>query len=297
MGLNNGYIYRTTTKRGGQSVLDLLAQEFQHSSRETWLARLRRGEVELDGVTAQGSELLRPGQLLLWHRPPWQEAAVPLHFEVIYQDTDLLAVNKPAGLPTLPGGGFLQHTLLTLVRERWPTASPLHRLGRGTSGLLLFALTEGARAALSRAWRNHEVTKIYLALAEGIAPLNEYDITTPIGPVPHPKLGEVFAASSAGKPSRSLARVLARYETPGQAAATLCEVQIFTGRPHQIRIHLASLGFPLLGDPLYLRGGQPRLTALPGDLGYLLHAHKLEFKHPTSGHILQLVAPLPRLPY
>ncbi|OLV19275.1 RluA family pseudouridine synthase [Deinococcus marmoris] len=290
--LNDGYAYaeRIGPRGAGLSVLAYLAGRYEHSTPQEWQGRLERGEVVLDGVTAQGSEILRTGQSLIWHRPPWPEDAVPLHFDVLYEDTELLAVCKPSGLPTVPAGGFLNHTLFTLVRERWPEASPLHRLGRATSGLVLFSRTAQAGAALSRDWREGRVQKIYRALAQGLAGRDEYEITTPIGPVPHPRLGDVYAASAGGKPSHSTARVLER-----RSACTLFEVDIHTGRPHQIRIHLASIGHPLVGDPLYGAGGLPLadLPGLPGDGGYLLHAHRLGLVHPVTGQEMVLTAPPP----
>ncbi len=290
--LNDGYAYteRVAPRAAGVGVLAYLAERYGHSTREEWLARLGRGEVVLDGVTVQGAEILRAGQRLVWHRPPWPEDAVPLHFAVLHADAEVLAVSKPSGLPTVPAGGYLNHTLLTLVRRQWPQASPLHRLGRGTSGMVLFALTPQAGAALSRDWRENRVRKVYRTLAQGVARQDSYHITTPIGPVPHPRLGEVHAASADGKPSCSTARVLQR-----RPDCTLFEVDIHTGRPHQIRIHLASVGHPLVGDPLYGAGGLPlaELPGLPGDGGYLLHAHRLGFVHPVTGQEMTLEAPAP----
>lgn len=286
--LNRGYAYPARIQRGGSGVLDFLSAEFPHSTRAEWAARIERGEVEVGGVQASAERKLRAGERLVWHRPPWREEDVPLHFDVLHEDAVLLAVSKPAGLPTLPGGGFLDHTLLNLVRGRWPTAAPLHRLGRGTSGLVVFALSAQARAALLADWRERRVRKVYRALSAGVADHDFYDLRTPIGPVEHAKLGEVFAASPQGKRARSLARVLERRED-----STLFEVEIETGRPHQIRIHLAAAGWPLVGDPLYEVGGAPRPDALPGDLGYQLHAHRLGFTHPLSGEALELCAALP----
>ena len=288
MTLNDGYAYQSRLSRGGTGVLDFLTATFRHSPREVWAARLAAGELELDGVPLHVDMVLSAGQTLVWHRPPWREEAVPLTFDVLFEDADVLAVAKPPGLPTVPGGGFLKHTLLSLVRERWPAASPLHRLGRGTSGLVLCSLRAEAGAALLADWRAGRVRKVYLALASGVAGQDIYEIRTPIGPVPHPKLGDVFAASPAGKPAHSVARVRAR-----RADSTLFEVEIFTGRPHQIRIHLASIGQPLVGDPLYAPGGSPRPDALPGDLGYHLHAWRLGFTDPTSGKAMTLEAPVP----
>lgn len=284
---NAGYAFRTQVRRGGETVLAFLSAEYRHSSLQEWAARLAAGEVEVSGARAHGPEVLRAGQVVVWHRPPWQEEAAPLHFEVLHEDEALLAVNKPSGLPTLPGGGFLAHTLLTQVRAQYPGASPLHRLGRGTSGIVLFARTGSAGSALSRAWREHDVHKVYRALAAGVAGPDRLEIRTPIGPVPHPRLGTVHAATPDGKPSRSVATVRAR-----RADSTLFDVEIHTGRPHQIRIHLASAGHPLVGDPLYGPGGQPLpgLPGLPGDLGYHLHAWTLAFTHPIGGRRVHLEA-------
>ena len=292
MALNSGYIYHEQVgpAQQGQRVLDYLSGRHTHSDTGTWQARLDLGEVTVNGVRASGDEWLRPGQTVSWRRPPWQEESVPLHFGLLYEDTELLAVAKPGGLPTLPGGGFLTHTLLHLVRQQFPEASPLHRLGRGTSGLVLFARTPGGAAQLSAAWREHQVGKRYLTLGQGQARQEAFDIRAAIGPVPHPRLGEVWAASPTGKPSHSRAQVLERRETQ-----TLFEVDILTGRPHQIRIHLAWAGHPLVGDPLYGVGGLPLsgLPGLPGDGGYWLHSHRLRFRHPSSGQVLKLVAPPP----
>jgi 23S rRNA pseudouridine1911/1915/1917 synthase len=212
---------------------------------------------------------------------------------VIHRDDDLLAVAKPPGLPTLPGGGFLESTLLRLVRRLDPAASPLHRLGRWTSGLVLFARTPAARAGLTRQWTAGTVGKRYRALASGDPGEDELRVEVPIGPVSHALLGTIHAAADDGKASSTRIRVLERRE-----GAFLCDVWIATGRPHQIRIHLAAAGHPLVGDPLYPAGGVPcaDCRALPGDPGYLLHAAELRFTHPRTGAPIVIeCAPPPRL--
>ncbi|MGC4054424.1 MAG: RluA family pseudouridine synthase [Paludibaculum sp.] len=290
--LNRGYACTTIIGREhhGQTLLTHLASLYPHSTAPAWQEKLDHGEVTLNGVVANGSELVAAGQTLVWNRPPWVEPEAPRHFEVLWEDPHLLAVNKPSGLPTLPGGGFMENTLLRLVQQRCPEANPVHRLGRGTSGIVLFAKTGEAAARLSANWNTSRIQKIYRALAQNVAEHDTYEIVTPIGRVPHPRMGSVWAATPDGKPSKSLAKVIAR-----AAGTTTFEVSLHSGRPHQIRIHLASIGHPLVGDPLYGLGGRPLegLPGLPGDGGYFLHAQVLRFEHPMSGEAVRVEAGVP----
>jgi 23S rRNA pseudouridine1911/1915/1917 synthase len=284
--MNQGFEYRERIgpDADGEPVLAYLARRYRHSDPSLWRARLSSGEVSLDARLADADDRLRAGQSLVWRRPPWEEPAVPLAWAVLHRDEHLLAVAKPRGLPTVPNGGFLTHTLLHLVRRAHPHAVPLHRLGRGTSGLVLFALTPLARRAVSMAWRTARVVKVYRALAVGVPVRSAFTIDAPIGPVAHPRLGSVHAALPAGKPAVSHVRVL-----EARAATSLLEVSIETGRPHQIRIHLAWAGHPLVGDPVYGPGGVPLPDpGLPGDPGYRLHAHRLSLAHPATGQPLDL---------
>ena len=185
---------------------------------------------------------------------------------------------KPRGLPSLPNGGFLEHTLLRQVRRLHPEAVPMHRLGRGTSGLLLFARTAEARRFVAAEWRAGRVEKSYRALVSGLPARDRFTIEAKIGLLPHPRLGRVHAASAAGKPSLSEVEVLSR-----RSDRAIVAVRIATGRPHQIRIHLAWAGHPLVGDPLYVSGGRPGPDpGLPGDGGYRLHAERLVLAHPRT---------------
>ena len=292
MTLNKGCTYRHTVGAAGDGagIRPYLADAFGHSTAATWAARVDGGEIEVDGKGIAAPVRLRAGSVITWHRAPWDEPDVPLHFAVVREDRWLVAVHKPAGLPTMPAGGFLEHTLFTLVRRRWADASPLHRLGRHTSGIVLFARDRDAASALAGAWREGRVAKWYRALGDGLATWDRRAIDAAIGPMPHPRLGSVHAAVEGGKASRSVARVLERRDR-----ATLFEVQILTGRPHQVRIHLAWAGHPLVGDPLYVTGGVPRADApgLPGDGGYLLHAERLAFAHPITGEPTTIDVPPP----
>jgi 23S rRNA pseudouridine1911/1915/1917 synthase len=304
--LNRGYAYTTivSSKYHGRILLSHLASLYSHSSPQTWQQNLNNREVTVNGVIATGSESLTSGQTLVWNRPPWIEPDSPQHFEVLFDDPHLLAVNKPGGLPTLPGSGFMENTLLRLVQKQSPNANPVHRLGRATSGIVLFAKTPQVAAKLSANWNTPRIQKIYRALAQNIAEHDTYEILTPIGLVPHPRIGSVWAANPNGKPSKSVAKVISRApsstassstassSTPG---TTTFEVSLSSGRPHQIRIHLASIGHPLVGDPLYGLGGQPleNLPGLPGDGGYFLHAQFLKFPHPITGEQIEIEAAVP----
>jgi 23S rRNA pseudouridine1911/1915/1917 synthase len=280
--LNEGYEYREKLgpDADARTVLAYLSRRYCHSSPTEWAMRIASGHVLIDSQPAHSETVLRRGCELVWQRPPWIEPDAPNSFSVLYEDNYLLAVAKPAGLPTLPGGNFLKATLLYLVRAYAPDAAPLHRLGRWTSGIVLCARNQHARAELTRQWSAREVGKRYRALACGIPVPDEITISVPIGPVPHALLASVHAATPNGRPSLSQVTILERY-----ADTFLCDVRIATGRPHQIRIHLAAAGHPLKGDPLYGVGGLPLpdTHALPGDPGYLLHAAELSFIHPNTG--------------
>lgn len=291
MPLNRGWSYREQIgpDGAGRTALQYLTRSRLHSTEAEWAARIERGEVEIEGTPVHRDATLRAGQVLTWNRPPWNEAPVPTNVEILHEDASILVVNKPSGLPTMPAGGFLEHTLLALVRQRNPGVSPLHRLGRYTSGLVLFSKTESAASVLARAWRDRAVRKTYRAVGLGAAREQRFVIDVPIGAVPHPRIGTVHAASRDGKPSQSVAVVLERRHDQ-----TLFRVEISTGRPHQIRIHMACVGHPLLGDPVYeVGGGLKPDPGLPGDGGYLLHAEKLVFTHPETGLLTTVVATPP----
>lgn len=305
--MNQGWTYydRVTPASVGQTLLDYYTRQYQHSSRCEWQKRIETGQVTVNGEPSHPNQRLSLGQSLAYHRPPWQEPDVPLDFAVLYQDDDLIAIAKPAGLPVLPGGGFLEHTLLHQLQLRYPdaTPTPVHRLGRGTSGVIVLARSALAKSELSAQMRQSTVnvarpsvlTKTYRALINPNDLPATFVLTTPIGKVPYPVLGSVYAATPNGKAAHTEGRVLSRDESH-----TLVEMTIRTGRPHQIRIHLAAAGYPLVNDPLYAPGGLPypvtdldRKVPVPGDCGYWLHAHRLRFLHPRTGMPMEFVCAPP----
>jgi 23S rRNA pseudouridine1911/1915/1917 synthase len=318
--LNGGHAYRDRVQVPAASVAGFYAERYPHSDRSTWIERLVAGEIWCNGRRLRADGPLVAGDRLVWHRPPWEEAAVPVlpQGAIVFDDGDLLVLNKPPGLPVLPAGGFLEHTLLKQL-EGWAadgviatTAGiprPLHRLGRFTSGLLVCARRSRTRAWLSAQLRDsteagcaaaspgpgRSCRKVYLALTEPLPadwPVGESrDISTAIGRRPHPRLGQLWCAVEPGESgalaSRSTVTLRER-----SAGACLVQVVIATGRPHQIRIHCAAIGAPLLGDPLFAPGGAVRVGALPGDGGYRLQAQALELQG-ADGSRLVLEAPPP----
>lgn len=291
--MNQGYEYkhRIEPDGTGMTLVAYLARRYPHTPRAGWNERALEGRLLLDGVPAGPETSLHAGQTLIWMRPPWNEPEAPLSFAVLYRDEHLLAVLKPAGLPTLPGGGFLDHTLLKIVQKTFPDASPVHRIGRGTTGLVLFTRSREASAAISSSWRRHEVRKYYRALVAGHPAHPRFSIDAPIGRVSctHVPL-QAHAASPEGKSALSHVRILEKRE-----GKSLVEVEIVTGRPHQVRIHLAWAGHPLIGDPFYGSGGLPipESAAGPGAGGFFLHSHRIILTHPIAGRLLDLEAPPP----
>ena len=274
----------------GRTLLDHLCTRYDHSSREEWQQRIEEGRVLLEGRATQADVCLRQGQHILWSRPPWQEPDAPQGWRMLREDTEVLAVEKPAGLPTLPGAGFYESTLLHLVQREYADAVPAHRLGRWTSGVALFARTPQARSDLAAQFAGRTIQKNYRALASGSPDKDCFDIDAAIGPIPHAVLGTVHAVSVDGRGAHSSVNVRERREKE-----FLCDVAITTGRPHQIRIHLAAAGYPLVGDPLYPAGGVPLpdTTALPGDCGYALHAADITFCCVSSGKRVRVVSEPP----
>ena len=305
---NQGHAYRDRVDRPAVSITGFYAERYRHSDQTVWMERLAAGEIWCNGQQLRADAGLEAGDRLVWHRPPWQEPAVPVLSQrsIVFDDGDLLVLNKPSGLPVLPAGGFLEHTLLTQLQGWAPEARPVHRLGRFTSGLLVCARRTATRSWLSAQLREstsaaadlaapHACRKLYRALCQPLpadwAIGETRAITSAIGRRPHPLLGQIWCAAESGDasalPSRSALTLLER-----RAEAALVEVAIATGRPHQIRIHTAASGAPLLGDPLYRAGGQADPTVLPGAGGYQLHAHRLSLS-PPEGRPIQLEAPLP----
>jgi len=278
-----------------------LARALPQYSRARIAAWIGAGAVEVDGRPLRGKDRVLGGeQVRVRAELPAETRDSPedIPLEVVFRDRALLVIDKPAGLVVHPGAGNTQHTLknallaldpkLALV----PRAGLVHRLDKDTSGLLLVARTVEAHTSLIAAMSAREITREYLAVCTGVM-TGGGTIDEPIGR--HRTQRTRMAVRSDGRPAVTHYRIVERFR-----AHTLLRVTLETGRTHQIRVHLAHAGFPLVGDPLY--GGRRRLPAglsahLAAELRSFprqaLHAARLQLVHPVSGREIQWQAPLP----
>ncbi|KAI4339241.1 hypothetical protein MLD38_024203 [Melastoma candidum] len=343
--LNGGLSYEDVVAPSddGSTLIEFYGSKYRCSAPlQGWMQRIRNGQIMVDKrVTTNPDEQLRAGLKLVYHRLPWKEPDAPCSIEILYEDDHMIALNKPSGLQVLPGGLFQQRTVLsqlqwwerkrTLQMGHEPQPVPVHRLGRGTSGILLCAKTKIAKSRLSAYFadgtslisgtRNvgmepkpaRKITKFYRALVDGILAEDELIISQPIGAAKYSGVAKgLYVATTSGKPAVSKVKVLQR---DVERHRTIVQVEIQSGRPHQIRIHLSFIGHPLICDPLYVEGGKPRCFAfddveesfavdgghvrpqhaLPGDCGYFLHAHQVIISHPMTDEVLTITAPLPSI--
>jgi 23S rRNA pseudouridine1911/1915/1917 synthase len=289
----------------GERLDRWLAGRLPGESRARLQALVESGAVLLDGRQARSSARLKADQVVEidWPEP---QPAVPqpedLPLPIVYEDGALLVVDKPAGLVVHPGAGRLSGTLVNALLYHVGGLSGVggvlrpgivHRLDRGTSGLLVVAKNDLAHRALSKQFAERTVEKEYLALVLGTPRAREGTVDAAIGrhPVERKRMS---VRREGGRDARSSYRVVETFD-----GASLVRVRIHTGRTHQIRVHLASLGHPVAGDPTYggTRVPAARLassrTALQGLTRPALHAARLCFVHPVTGARLEFESPLP----
>ena len=258
------------------------------------------GGVRLDGaVVTSGTRRVAEGESLAVHidvRDDPQPAADPdVVFGTVFEDPDLVVVDKPAGLVVHPGAGHDSRTLVHGLLARYPEIAGVgdpyrpgivHRLDRGTSGLLVVARTERAYQLLVEQMRAHQPERVYCALVRGHPEAPSGLIDAPIGR--SSRNPQRMTLKDRGRPARTRYTVERRYAEPARVA--LLECQLETGRTHQIRVHLRAIGHPVIGDPTY---GPGRSDDVFGLSRPFLHARSLAFSHPVSGTTVRAEAPLP----
>lgn len=263
-------------------------------TRATVQRLLEEGNILVNKCTKKSSYKVKEGDKIEINIPEVKESkleAQDIPIEIVYEDNDIIVVNKPKGLVVHPANGNPDGTLVNAILnickdslsgiggEKRPGI--VHRLDKDTSGLLIIAKNDKAHLKMSEQIKNREVTKKYIALVRGIILENEATINMPIAR--SKKDRKKMAVDKDGKESITHFKVLERFDN-----YTLLELKIDTGRTHQIRVHLSEIGHPVIGDEVYSNGKNEF-----GVSGQMLHAKSLDFKHPITGKEIHLEADLP----
>ncbi len=294
----------------GQRLDRYVAARLPELSRTRVQELIERGLLRVDGQATKGSHRLRAGERIevdAQPRPPLRAEPEAIPLEILYEDDDVLVANKPAGMTVHAGAGQARGTLVNALLGRGQNISQgggilrpgiVHRLDKETSGAIVVAKNDMAHARLGEAFQRREVKKTYLALVEGR--LTEASGRIELAIARDPKRRVRMTTRKIGSPARAARtdwRVLAHL-----AGYTLVEVQLHTGRTHQIRVHFSALRHPVVGDTLYgasatRPGAQPRGRAqqpsLPALERNFLHAARLGFAQPRTGVWIEVAAPLP----
>lgn len=269
--------------------------DFSRSLLQRWIAE---GRVLVGGVAARASDRMQAGDHVQVTPPPTQPAALEaqdIPLTVVYEDADLLVIEKPAGLVVHPAPGHASGTLVNAILFRTPDLAGIggelrpgivHRLDKETSGLLLTAKNDNALRSLQRQFKDRQVHKVYLALLEGVLTPREGVIEAPIGRDPRQRQRMAVISGQESKQARAAVthyRVRTYFDD-----FTLVEAEPLSGRTHQIRVHFQFIGFPLVGDTVY--GHRKQRLACPRQF---LHAHILGFRRPSDDAYLEFTSPLP----
>jgi len=299
------------TESAGTRLDTYLASQIVTTSR----SQVRRA-IELGKVLVNNQPVIKPAyevsegekiEITLPETPPLEAKAEAIPLDIIHEDDEIIVINKPAGMVTHPGAGVRSGTLANALvyhfeqqdlklPRRGGASRPgiVHRLDVGTSGLIVVAKTDRAHLHLAEQFQSRTVHKIYSALVYGTVKDNEGKIEAPIGRDPHSRVKMAIRPAGIGREALSLFQVVERFDE-----FTLLNVEIKTGRTHQIRVHLAHIKHPIVADPTYDTGRansvkSPKLRAAISKLDRpFLHAARLSFTHPATGERVEFSAPLP----
>lgn len=267
----------------------------QNMSRETIQRMIKTGKILVNNKQEKASFKTTVGDLITLEEEIPEEIELKpqeMPLDIIYEDDDMLVINKEKGIVVHPGNGNPDGTLANAVMAKCKGSLSgiggkirpgiVHRIDKDTSGLIIVAKNDTAHINLSKQIHDRKVKKTYIALVRGVIKENEATINMPIGR--SSKDRKKMAVTKDGKEAITHFKVLKRYN-----GFTLLEVKIETGRTHQIRVHLSEIGYPIVGDEVYSNGKNPF-----GVKGQMLHAEKLELKHPRTGKDLTFEAPVPK---
>ena len=281
-----------------ETLLDFLLRRFRYLDSEGWLENIREGRLLVDSQRGKPLQILKGNQKIIYRRPDFMEPEVDSRFETLYEDEYLIALNKSGNLPTSPSGRYFKNTLVNIVKDKLNVEKlyTLHRLDRETSGVILFAKQHPVAQSMAAMFRNKEIKKKYIAILEKSLPSPEVFLSLPIGPDPTSDIRIKQGVFPEGKLSQTYFRQI---ETVGTYAKV--EVQPITGRTHQIRVHAAYMGNPVVGDKMYglkndgflhwKEEGEDYLKAqnFPTHR-QLLHASEVCFTHPVTRNAVRIQA-------
>jgi 23S rRNA pseudouridine1911/1915/1917 synthase len=279
-------------KRLDQVVHEQLPQ-FSRSRIQEWI---REGQVVVNGERQRPSYAIRAGAIIdieAAEPEPVRASPEPIPLSVLYEDVDIVAIDKPAGMVVHAGAGVEAGTLVNALLHRYNALSGVggalrpgivHRLDRFTSGVLLVARNDAAHHALAAQFSSRQVEKVYIALVHGVVKAESGRIDRPIARDPVRRT-RMTARLNEGRSAWTEYRVLSRF-----AGFTLLEARIGTGRTHQIRVHLSSIGHPVVGDTTY--GAPARVRGLEPLGRYFLHAQRIRFRQPSTGEEIIVESPL-----
>jgi RluA family pseudouridine synthase len=281
----------------GLKLVDFLCQYHPPTPRQSWIDWLALGDITLEGQSVMADRIVSVGEKYVHTMHQVVEPDVRANLSILYEDADMIVVDKPAPLPVHPSGRFNRNTLMSLLKTVY-TEDELriaHRLDANTTGVVIVCRNASAATSIQTQFADRKVTKTYLARVHGHIPWDQHTCRLPIG------------NPADGTPQRNT--VGSRIIQPGGLASeteftvnrrlpdeqTIVNCHPITGRTNQIRVHLWALEFAIVGDPLYLPGGKLGTQQTLGldDLPLCLHAHQLTFTHPTTKQTVTFVSPPP----
>ena len=286
--------YKAEVEDKGIRLDKFLAGKEEEISRALIQKIIDEKQVFVNGKNEKASYKMNVGDIVEFQIPKPKEVSLEaedIALDIIYEDEDILVVNKPKGLVVHPGNGNLSGTLVNAVMAHCKDSLSgiggeirpgiVHRLDKDTSGIIIVAKNDFAHTNISEQIKNRQVKKTYIALVRGNVTANTATIDMPIAR--DRNIRTKMAVDRNGKKAITHFKILQRFD-----GFTLLEVNIETGRTHQIRVHMAQIGYPVVGDTVYSNGKNPFNV-----VGQMLHAKKIEFKHPRTGKQMILEADLP----
>lgn len=266
----------------------------ENISRTLTQGLIKDGIILLDGKTAKASSKVKEGQVISMPNKPEEKldeklVAEDIPIDILYEDDDIIVINKPKNMVVHPAAGNWSGTLVNAMLGKYELSNEngefrpgiVHRLDKDTTGVMVVAKNNLAHAKLAKQIQEHNFKKVYVAIVKGVIKENEAVIELPIGR--HPTDRKKMAVVKDGREAYTKFKVLERLK-----GYTYIEVELKTGRTHQIRVHMAHIGYPIVGDDTYSSGKNPF-----GVTSQMLHSRILGITHPTTGEYMEFVAPIP----